>query len=60
MIMNITNELHLCMSQLIVITRQLLHLMIRWCQIGVESLASSTELSTNNHVADNPEIASEE
>ena len=34
-IKNIINELHLCMLQLIVIARQLLHLIIRWCQIGV-------------------------
>ena len=50
----------LCMLQLIVITQQLLHLMIRWCQIGVEPSDSSTKSSTNNHLADNPEITSEE
>ena len=48
------------MLQIIVITQQLLNLMIRWCQIGVEPSASSTESSTNNHVAFNPEITSEE
>ena len=46
--------------ELIVIAHQLLHLLIRWCQIGVEPSASSTELSTNNNMADNPEVTSEE
>ena len=35
-------------------------LMIRWCQIGGEPSTLSTESSTNDHVADNPEITSEE
>ena len=45
---------------LVVIARQLLHLIIRWCQIGVEPSASSTESSTNNYMAENPEATFEE
>ena len=57
---NIINELHLCMLQLIVIARQVLHLIIRWYQIRVEPSASSTESSTNDYMADNTEVTSEE
>ena len=44
------------MLQLIVIARKLLHLIIRWCQIGVGPSASSTKSSTNNNMADNPRL----
>ena len=54
------NELHLCMLQLIVIAQKLLHLIIRWCQIGLGPSASSTESSTINNMADIPEVTIEE